>query len=85
MAALAVVLLAIALNQSLGSTLFFVAGAQSPDGLRVLAAVVDRPRHPALPTIALTLISYAGYHLLQRSLLLDTSTPTTCARPGPRG
>ncbi|MDT7773084.1 MAG: glutathione transport system permease protein, partial [Pseudonocardiales bacterium] len=70
-AGLAVVLLAIAFNRSLGSTLLFVAGAQSPTVTGFWPLVLDRLRHLALPTIALTVINYAGYHLLQRSLLLD--------------
>jgi peptide/nickel transport system permease protein len=71
-AGLAVVLVAIALNQSLGTTLFFVAGARSPAVSGFWPLVVDRLQHLAAPTIALTVISYSGYHLLQRSLLLDT-------------
>ncbi|MGH3564507.1 MAG: ABC transporter permease [Pseudonocardia sp.] len=71
-ASLAVVLLAIALNQSLGGTLLYVAGAQSPTVSGFWPTVVDRIQHLVLPTISLTVISYAGYHLLQRSLLLDT-------------
>jgi peptide/nickel transport system permease protein len=70
-ASLVVVLLAIALNRSLGTTLFFVAGSQSPTVTGFWPLVLDRLRHLAPPTIALTVISYAGYHLLQRSLLLD--------------
>jgi peptide/nickel transport system permease protein len=70
-ASLVVVLLAIALNRSLDETLFFVAGSQSPTVTGFWSLVLDRLRHLALPTIALTVISYAGYHLLQRSLLLD--------------
>jgi peptide/nickel transport system permease protein len=70
-ASLVVVLLAIALNQSLGTTLLFVAGAQSPTVSGFWPLVVDRIQHLVLPTISLTMISYAGYHLLQRSLLLD--------------
>jgi peptide/nickel transport system permease protein len=71
-AGLAVVLIAIALNQSLGSTLLYVAGAQSPLVHGFWPLLVDRLKHLVLPTISLTVISYAGYHLLQRSLLLDT-------------
>lgn len=70
-ASLVVVLLAIALNQSLDSTLLYVAGAQSPTISGFWPTVVDRIQHLVLPTISLTMISYAGYHLLQRSLLLD--------------
>jgi peptide/nickel transport system permease protein len=70
-AGLVVVLLVIALNRSLGTTLFFVAGSQSPTLTGFWPLVLDRVRHLVPPTIALTVISYAGYHLLQRSLLLD--------------
>jgi peptide/nickel transport system permease protein len=70
-ASLAVVLVAITMNQSLGRTLLFVAGAQSPTVSGFWPLVVDRIQHLVLPTISLTVISYAGYHLLQRSLLLD--------------
>ena len=70
-ASLVVVLLAIVLNQSLGSTLLYVAGAQSPTISGFWPTVVDRIQHLVLPTISLTMISYSGYHLLQRSLLLD--------------
>jgi peptide/nickel transport system permease protein len=70
-ASLVVVLLAIMLNQSLGSTLLFVAGAQSPTVSGFWPLVLDRIQHLVLPTVSLTLTSYAGYHLLQRSLLLD--------------
>ena len=70
-ASLVVVLLAIALNRSLGTTLFFVAGSRSPTVTGFWPLVLDRLRHLAPPTIALTLISFGGYHLFQRSLLLD--------------
>ncbi|ATY16674.1 ABC transporter permease [Amycolatopsis sp. AA4] len=71
-ASLAVVLVAIWLNQSIGATALFVAGAQSPTVNGFWPTVGDRLRHLVLPTAALTVVSYAGYHLLQRSLLLDT-------------
>lgn len=71
-ASLAVVLLAIAFNQAVGNTVLFVAGAQSPTVSGFWPLLADRVRHLILPTISLTVISYAGYHLLQRSLLLDT-------------
>lgn len=71
-AGLAVVLVAIAINQSVGTTLFYVAGAQSPTVSGFWPTVLDRIQHLVLPTISLTVISYAGYHLLQRSMLLDT-------------
>jgi len=69
--ALAVVLAAISLNQALGGTLIYVAGASSPGVTGFWPTVVDRLQHLVLPTVTLTALSYAGYHLLQRSLLLD--------------
>lgn len=72
-AGLIVVLVGIAINQSVGSTWLFVAGAQSPSlEPGFWPWLLDRIQHLILPTLSLTLISYAGYHLLQRSLLLDT-------------
>lgn len=70
-AALAVVFAAIALNQATGNTLLPVAGAQNPDASGFWEVLGSRAAHAILPTISLTFISYAAYHLLQRSLLLD--------------
>lgn len=70
-AALGVVLLAIWLNQALGDPLLPVAGAQDPQVSGGWDVFVSRLEHSILPTISLTFISYASYHLLQRSLLLD--------------
>jgi len=69
--ALVVVLAAISLNQALGNTVLYVAGASSPGISGFWPTVLDRLQHLVLPTISLTVLSYAGYHLLQRSLLLD--------------
>lgn len=69
--ALVVVLAAISLNQALGSTVLYVAGASSPGITGFWPSVLDRLQHLVLPTVSLTVLSYAGYHLLQRSLLLD--------------
>lgn len=71
-ASLAVVLLAVALNQAIGHTVLFVAGARSPTVTGFFPLLVDRVQHLVVPTISLTMITYAGYHFLQRSLLLDT-------------
>jgi peptide/nickel transport system permease protein len=71
-AGLAVVLVGIAFNQAIGDTWLFVAGAQSPTVAGFWPTVGDRIQHLILPTISLTVITYATYHLLQRSLLLDT-------------
>ncbi|WP_227025274.1 ABC transporter permease [Streptomyces tsukubensis] len=70
-ASLAVVLVTISLNQSLGHSLLPVAGAQDPELSGFWPVFGSRVTHAILPTISLTFISYAGYHLLQRSLLLD--------------
>ncbi|WP_431037729.1 ABC transporter permease [Streptomyces sp. P6-2-1] len=69
-ASLGVVALAITFNQHLGSSLP-VAGAESPDASGFWGVLGSRGLHAILPTISLTFISYASYHLLQRSLLLD--------------
>lgn len=70
-AGLVVVLMAISTNRALGSTLLFVAGAESPNVSGFWPLLLDRIQHLVLPTAALTVISYAGTHLTQRSLLLD--------------
>lgn len=70
-AGLVVVLLAISVNRTLGATLLFVAGAESPSVSGFGPLLLDRLQHLALPTTALIIISYAGTHLTQRSLLLD--------------
>ncbi|MEU6439732.1 ABC transporter permease [Streptomyces sp. NPDC047046] len=69
-ASLGVVLLAIAFNQHWGGSLP-VAGAQDPDASGFFDVFGSRVVHAILPTISLTFITYASYHLLQRSLLLD--------------
>ncbi|MFD6554484.1 ABC transporter permease [Streptomyces sp. NPDC058398] len=71
-AALAVVFVAIWLNQHAGLHFLYVAGENSPDVEGLLATIGDRLLHLILPTLTLTLMGYVGYHLTQRSLLLDT-------------
>mgnify|MGYP003333787674 CR=1 FL=1 len=70
-AALAVVLIAIKINQSTGSTIFYVVGSQSLDVSGFWPTVLDRVQHLALPTIVLVITGYASTHFLQRTLLLD--------------
>ena len=70
-AALGLVLLAIAFNGAVGTTIFYVTGSSSPGVTGFLPTIVDTAQHLALPTIALVLVGYAQYHFLQRSLLLD--------------
>ncbi|MET9077153.1 ABC transporter permease [Streptomyces sp. NPDC004232] len=71
-AALAVVFVAIWLNQHAGLHFLYVAGENSPDVTGTLPVIGDRLLHLILPTLTLTLMGYVGYHLTQRSLLLDT-------------
>ncbi|GAB92473.1 ABC transporter permease [Gordonia rhizosphera] len=71
-AGLAVVLLGITINQQVGHTVFLVSGSSSVDVHGFLPVLVDRIQHLILPTITLVVVSYAGLHMLQRSLLLDT-------------
>ncbi|MFE6053962.1 ABC transporter permease [Kitasatospora sp. NPDC056446] len=70
-AALAVVLLAIRLNEQAGWHFLYVAGENSPGVEGFWATIGDRLLHLVLPTLTLTLTGYVGYHLTQRSLLLD--------------
>ncbi|MFF7362052.1 ABC transporter permease subunit [Streptomyces sp. NPDC008125] len=71
-AALAVVFVAIWFNQHAGVHFLPVAGENSPGVEGVLPTIGDRLLHLVLPTLTLTLMGYVGYHLTQRSLLLDT-------------
>jgi len=63
--ALLLVLGGIRFNDTVGARWFFVTGLG--DG-----GFVDYLQHIALPTVTLTLIGYVGYHLTQRTYLLDT-------------
>ncbi|GAA2419457.1 ABC transporter permease [Streptomyces pulveraceus] len=71
-AALAVVFVAIWLNQNAGLHFLYVAGENSPGVEGLFPTIGDRLLHLILPTLSLTLMGYVGYHLTQRSLLLDT-------------
>jgi peptide/nickel transport system permease protein len=63
--ALLLVLGGIRFNEAIGMRWFFVTGLG--DG-----GLLDFLQHIALPTVTLTLIGYVGYHLTQRTYLLDT-------------
>jgi len=63
--ALLLVLGGIRLNEAVGARWFFVTGLG--DG-----GFLDYLQHVALPTVTLTLVGYVGYHLTQRTYLLDT-------------
>jgi len=67
---LVLVLFAIKVNSMSGSTVFYVTGGRiSADGF--FASAVELLQRLALPTLSLIFISYASYHMTQRSLLLD--------------
>lgn len=63
--ALLIVLGGIRFNEFVGSRWFYVTGLG--DG-----GFLDYLQHVALPTLTLTLVGYVGYHLTQRTYLLDT-------------
>ncbi|MGV9860729.1 ABC transporter permease [Gordonia sp. NPDC003425] len=71
-AGLAVVLIGITINQNLGHSVFLVSGSSAVGVEGFFPVLVDRLQHLILPTITLVIVQYAGLHLLQRSLLLDT-------------
>jgi len=70
--ALGLVLFAVWLNQRIGSTVLHVAGASTPGVDGVWSRLFDRLDHLILPTVGLTLLGYASWHVTQRALLLDT-------------
>lgn len=70
--ALFVVLGAIWLNNSVGSRVFYVTGLHSYEGSNPLSWTLDFLQHLILPTLVLFLSGAVGYHLKQRTYLLDT-------------
>lgn len=59
-------------NAGAGRRLVYVSGMASPVPPQgTWARLVDQAAHLALPTIALTLVGYGSYQLLQRAVLLD--------------
>lgn len=70
-ASIALVTAGIWVNTKAGATIFFVAGSSSNNDQHGFAAFVDLLQHLALPTLALVIIGYPSYHVLQRALLLD--------------
>ncbi|WP_291314815.1 ABC transporter permease [Corynebacterium sp. UBA2622] len=71
-ASIAVVWLGLKINDWTGKRIFFVTGSASPGTEGMGAKFVDYGQHLILPTLSLLIISYAAYHFLQRTLLLDT-------------
>ncbi|VEH80586.1 oligopeptide transport system permease appB [Corynebacterium kutscheri] len=70
-ASIVVVALGIKINDLSGKRIFYVTGASNPDVEGFIPTLIDIGQHLALPTIALVAISYSGYHMTQRTLLLD--------------
>ncbi|RAV33080.1 ABC transporter permease [Corynebacterium heidelbergense] len=68
---IAVVFFGRMINDTTGKRIFYVTGSANPDVHGFFPHLVDLLQHLLLPTIALVVISYAGYHMTQRSLLLD--------------
>lgn len=69
--AILIVFFAIEINQLAGTRLFYVTGLSGYDGTNPLMALLDFLQHILLPTVVLTIISSVGYHLGQRTYLLD--------------
>ena len=70
-ASLFVVWVAIKVNKSVGKNIFYVTGSSSIGVDGFWNRLLDLGQHLVLPTVSLVIISYAGYHFLQRSMLLD--------------
>lgn len=69
--ALLIVLMAIAVNDTVGFRMFYVTGLSSYTGNDIGLRLLDFLQHIILPTISLTLLGMVGYHLTQRTYLLD--------------
>ena len=70
-ASIAVVWGALKINELSGKKIFYVVGSHSLDVEGFFPKLVDSAQHLILPTISLVFISYASYHMTQRTLLLD--------------
>ena len=69
--AILIVFFAIEVNSATGTRIFYVTGLSSYTGDNALVALVDFLQHIFLPTVVLTIITSVGYHLGQRTYLLD--------------
>ena len=59
------------INDIAGRRIVYVTGASSQNVEGFFPGLVDTGQHLILPTISLVIISYASYHMMQRTLLLD--------------
>lgn len=70
-ASIAVVAVALWINELAGVRIFYVTGASSLGVEGFFPRLIDVLQHLLLPTISLIIVSFASYHLMQRTLLLD--------------
>lgn len=70
-ASIAVVAIALKINETTGKRIFYVVGSSSLDVQGFFPKLIDLGQHLVLPTVSLVFISYASYHMTQRTLLLD--------------
>ena len=70
--ALFIVMFAITLNNAIGGRLFYVTGLHAYSGGNPFLWFLDFLQHLILPTIVMTIPGMVGYHLTQRTYLLDT-------------
>lgn len=70
-ASIVVVALALKINEATGKRIFYVVGSSSLDVQGFFPKLIDLGQHLVLPTVSLVFISYASYHMTQRTLLLD--------------
>lgn len=59
------------INRVTGHRVVYVTGASSLGVEGFFPKLLDMAQHLILPSISLIIISYAGYHMMQRTLLLD--------------
>ena len=69
--AILIVFAAIEINARAGSRIFYVTDLSSGDTGNFFTWLIDFLQHIILPTIVLTIVSSVGYHLSQRTYLLD--------------
>ncbi|WP_314008546.1 ABC transporter permease, partial [Lancefieldella parvula] len=69
--AILIVFAAIEINARAGTRIFYVTDLSSGDTGNFFTWLIDFLQHIILPTIVLTIVSSVGYHLSQRTYLLD--------------
>ena len=69
--AILIVFAAIEINALTGSRIFYVTGLSSGNFPTFFEWLLDFLQHIFLPTLVLTIVSSVGYHLTQRTYLLD--------------